>query len=68
MLGALICCGDEEEEFAVGTGLTHESRQQYWEIREDLIGKYAHVEYQHITPGRGVPRFPVLMTVTELYR
>jgi len=66
-LGAFICCGEDGTEFSVGSGcaLTHNNRQNFWDNREDLIGAYCHIEYQHITPGRGVPRFPVLLEVIE---
>ena len=66
-LGAFICVGDDGTEFNVGSGsaLTHENRQLYWDNREDLIGSTVLVEYQHLTPGRGAPRFPVLVEVLE---
>lgn len=67
MLGALICKGDDGTEFSVGSGLKDEQRLKYWpaECATELIGKTAHVQYQHITPGKGVPRFPVLIDVVE---
>jgi DNA ligase-1 len=67
MLGALICKGDDGTEFSVGSGLNDLLRVEWWpaEKAQELIGKRAHVEYQHITPGRGVPRFPVFVEVVE---
>ena len=62
-LGSLICCGDDGTLFNVGTGFTQEQRQKYWEIRNILIGKTCLVSYQHTTSGRGVPRFPVFVSV-----
>jgi ATP-dependent DNA ligase len=61
-LGALICTSGEEE-FSVGSGLTDDQREELWEEREGLVGKWCIIEYQHTTPGRGVPRFPVLMSI-----
>jgi DNA ligase 1 len=64
-MGALICTSDEGTIFSVGSGLTDGSREDLWNKRESIIGKLAHVKYQHITSGRRVPRFPVLIEVTE---
>lgn len=63
-LGALICEKDGQT-FRVGSGsfLTQESRKLLWNSREQLVGQYAEVQYQHITPGRGVPRHGVLMNI-----
>jgi len=58
-LGALVCRGDDETLFNVGSGFTTEQRQLLWEARSALPGKFVLVEYQHLTPGRGVPRFPI---------
>lgn len=63
-LGALICSSDGNE-FAVGTGLTDSNRIDLWAARESLVGKDLLVAYQHITPGRGVPRFPVFVEVID---
>ena len=67
MLGALICKGNDGTEFSVGSGLNDEQRLKYWpaECATELLGKTAHVQYQHITPGKGVPRFPVLVEIQE---
>lgn len=66
-LGALICRGDDGTLFNVGSGsfLTRENRQVYWESRDSLPGKWAKIKYQHLTHGRGVPRFPVLVDVID---
>ena len=61
-LGALVCESDGQQ-FSVGSGLDDYNRTALWEQRHSLAGKYAHVEYQHITPGRGVPRFPIFMEI-----
>ena len=67
MLGALICKGNDDSEFSVGSGLNDEQRLKYWpkEAAQELIGKTAYVQYQHITTGRKVPRFPVLVEIVE---
>lgn len=67
MLGALICSGDDGTEFSVGSGMTDVFRMRNWPMENalQLVGKQAVVQYQHITPGRGVPRFPVLVSVEE---
>lgn len=64
-LGAFTCSSDEGETFNVGTGFTAKQRAELWEQRGSLKGRWLHVAYQHITPGRGVPRFPVFMEVIE---
>lgn len=63
-LGALVCEKDGQV-FSVGSGLDDNDRENLWKIRESLPGKYALIEYQHITPGRGVPRFPVYVSIVE---
>lgn len=66
-LGAFLCdSGDGSgETFSVGSGLTQSQRQVYWNILDEIISNnsYALVEYQHITPGRKVPRFPIFTSV-----
>jgi len=61
-LGALVCTSDGEE-FSVGTGFTEKERKDLWLRRDELIGKECVVAYQHTTPGRGVPRFPVKVRI-----
>ena len=63
-LGALICCGDDGTEFSVGSGLDDSQRSSYWADRDRLVGSLCHVQYQHITPGKRVPRFPVFVEVS----
>jgi DNA ligase-1 len=67
MLGSLICSGDDGTEFSVGSGLTDELRLKWWpeENAQTLVGKSIKVKYQHLTPGRGAPRFPVFIEVVE---
>ena len=62
-LGAIICCGDDGTPFSVGSGLDDNDRQRLWNTKHNLEGGLVHVQYQHITPGRNVPRFPVFVSV-----
>ena len=64
-LGALICESGDANIFSVGTGFNDEQRKSLWDIKEILSGMSAVVEYQHITPGKKVPRFPVFVKVTQ---
>ena len=63
-LGALVCESDGER-FTVGSGLTRSQREQLWSVAETLPGRLCHVQYQHSTPGRGVPRFPVFVEIVK---
>jgi len=64
-LGAFVCRGDDGTPFAVGTGFTANQRKDLWRRKEELVGSFVKVQYQHITPGKGVPRFPVFTEVIE---
>ena len=65
-LGAITCAGSNGEIFTVGSGLTDELREKLWNGRLLLQGKLLHVAYQHLTSGRGVPRFPVFIEVIDV--
>ncbi len=64
-LGAITCVGDDGEAFSVGSGLTEVDRETLWNSRENLKGKKVKVQYQHLTSGKKVPRFPVFLEVIE---
>lgn len=65
-LGALRCKSHNDlDTFQVGTGFSAEQRRWLWEQKEELPGKYARVSYQHITSGKGVPRFPVFVEILD---
>jgi len=64
-LGALICESGDGETFSVGTGFNEEQRANLWEIRETLANNTARIQYQHLTSGKKVPRFPVFVEVVE---
>lgn len=62
-LGALILVSDEGTTFNVGSGFTADQRKTYWEVRDGLIGMQCHIQYQHLTAGKHIPRFPVFVSV-----
>ena len=62
-LGAFILEGDDETKFAVGSGFNDEDRMFLWQYREEMIGKWCEVQYQHITTKGKVPRFPIFVEV-----
>jgi DNA ligase-1 len=61
-LGAFMCVSDGIL-FNVGTGLTQEQREDLWRERESLVGRKLKVKYQSLTQGKGVPRFPVYLSI-----
>lgn len=64
-LGSLLCRGSDDAIFSVGSGLTDDDRESLWNTRETLAGRLCHVQYQHLTAGRKVPRFPVFVSVVD---
>jgi DNA ligase-1 len=64
-LGAFICSGEDGTPFKVGTGFSQAQRRDYWKRSEVYIGKMVRVQYQALTSGKKVPRFPVFMEVIE---
>jgi len=78
-LGRLICASEDKEVpwlgdypahsklpdgyFGVGSGFTQEQRQDFWNGIDALPDKKVKVQYQHLTSGKGVPRFPVFLEV-----
>ena len=62
-LGAIICRSGDGSTFSVGTGFSDDLRRQLWDKKDKLAGCICRVQYQHITPGRKVPRFPVFVEV-----
>lgn len=65
-LGAFILQGDDGTKFNVGTGFDDAQRTRYWQNREELIGRWCEVQYQHLTTKGKVPRFPVFVKVMEV--
>lgn len=64
-LGALVCRSGDGNTFSVGTGFTRQQRTDLWERRSSLQGSTAKVQYQHLTSGKKVPRFPVFVEVID---
>ena len=64
-LGAIFCTGEDGTTFSVGSGLNDDLRSRLWRDRESLRGKHVRVQYQHLTSGKNVPRFPVFLEVIE---
>jgi len=64
-LGSLTCNSGDGNTFSVGTGFSRELRESLWRDRDTLKGKIAKVQYQHLTTGKNVPRFPVFVEVIE---
>lgn len=65
MIGAFLCSGSDGTEFKIGAGkLTHQERKTLWQDGPELIGRFAHVQYQNITSG-GVPRFGLCIDIAN---
>ena len=64
-LGALVLLSGDGNVFSAGTGFSDCAREELWKVRETLPGKVARVQYQHLTTGKKVPRFPVFMEVID---
>jgi len=64
-LGSFICKSGDGDTFSVGTGFSKDTRRELWKKREELPGKICKVQYQHLTSGKKVPRFPVFVEVIE---
>lgn len=65
-LGAIVCKGDDNTLFNVGTGFTRDDRQKLWREREALVGKYLKVKFQTLSPGRRVPCHSVALQILDL--
>lgn len=65
-VGSLVCMDRFGNIFSVGPGLgiTHEKAAKLWELRDELVGKYAKVYYQNLT-ANGVPRFGKFSLIVE---
>ena len=64
-LGSFICASGDGNSFSVGSGFDADSRDRFWSIKDQLVGKYVKVQYQHLTSGKRVPRFPVFVTIID---
>lgn len=82
ILGRIICAGTDislpnlgeypshkklpDGYFGIGSGFTDDQRYRLWSVRSNLMNNLCHVQYQHITSGKGVPRFPIFMEIVEV--
>ena len=64
-LGSIQCKSGDGNMFSVGTGFSDDLRSRLWRDGESLCGKFIKVQYQHLTSGKKVPRFPVFVEVIE---
>ena len=64
-LGALKCVSGDGKTFNVGTGFSANQRKLLWIKRYELLGYFAKIQYQHITSGNKVPRFPVFVEIVN---
>lgn len=68
MLGAVIV-DYKGNTVNVGSGFTDEQREEYWKIREELIGKIVEVKYKDITKDKKTGleslQFPVFQRIRE---
>ena len=62
-LGSLQCKSGDGNIFSVGTGFPDDLRYRLWQVRVSLPGSRARIQYQHLTSGKKVPRFPVFVEV-----
>lgn len=60
MMGALSVNQENNISCCVGTGFTDKMRKEFWEARDELIGKIIEIKYQELSPD-GVMRFPVFI-------
>jgi ATP-dependent DNA ligase len=65
ILDSMLDCSGIDTTFNVGTGFTRNQRIELWRIREELVGQYARVKYQHISSANHVPRFPVFIDIYD---
>ncbi len=70
MTGALYCTNPSDPDsgatFKVSCGATtHEKKREWWQKREELMGKYVVVSYQHLSKYR-VPRHGRVNLETDL--
>ncbi len=60
-LGAFIV-RDGEKTFKVATGMTAAERQEYWDNRDDMIGKLVKYKFQE-SGAKDLPRFPTFLGI-----
>lgn len=65
-LGALICADRYGNTFSVGcgVGIKEYRKRELWVLRDELVGKFAYVQYQNLTRA-GIPRFGKFTLIVE---
>lgn len=61
-LGALVLSSDEGTIFRVGTGFKSDQRQDLWNKRETLVGRWCMIKYQALSPKR-IPYHSVFIEI-----
>ena len=61
-LGGFICKTPDGDEFRVGSGFTAEMRREYWQRKDEFIGKLAKVKYFEVGMDK-VPLLPVFLDI-----
>lgn len=59
-LGSLVCALKSGDTFSVGSGFTEKQRYELWNIRQNLMGKFAKVQFFGYSPD-GIPLLPVFL-------
>ena len=69
MLGAFIV-QFKDNTVKVGSGLSDDQRKEFWDIKEDLIGRIVEVKYKEIskdkTTGKESLQFPIFQRLREV--
>lgn len=69
VLGALIV-QFKDNTVKVGSGLSDSQREEFWNIKEDLIGRVVEVKYKEITKdkttGKESLQFPIFISLREI--
>lgn len=65
-LGSLALVSGDGQTFSVGSGFTEQQRSELWSKREELIGKFANIRYQHMN-ARHLPMFTVFVSIANEY-
>lgn len=63
-LGCFVVENDEGKRFKVSSGMTAAERQDYWDCRENMIGKWVKYKYQK-AGSKTLPRFPVFLGIRD---
>lgn len=66
-MGALKLKMFDGAEFSCGSGFTDEIREQLWQIRDTIVGRWAKVKYFDASgpSGYAVPRFPIFLGLRD---